>query len=122
MKAHLEARQSADLKKDLAKRVMPSDGPYTKGEKVFVWHKDDNKKKSEGVWMRGTAVSQEGAMVLVQLPTPLTYLLVQSSEEGSFAGGLSAKTWAANAHSGGWPVGTRCDSQDRPDSQRPSGS
>ncbi|CAE7319222.1 GIP, partial [Symbiodinium pilosum] len=27
MKAHLEARQSADLKKDLAKRVMPSDGP-----------------------------------------------------------------------------------------------
>ena len=63
MKAHLEARQSADLKKDLAKRVMPSDGPYTKGEKVFVWHKDDNKKKSEGVWMRGTVVSQEGAMV-----------------------------------------------------------
>ena len=29
MKAHLEARQSADLKKDLAKRVMSSDGPYT---------------------------------------------------------------------------------------------
>ena len=45
MKAHLEARQSADLKKDLARRVMPSDGPYTKEEKVFVWHKDDNKKK-----------------------------------------------------------------------------
>ena len=71
MKAHLEARQCTDLKKDLAKRVMPSDGPYTKGEKVFVWHKDDNKKKSEGVWMRGTVVSHEGAMVLVQLPTVL---------------------------------------------------
>ena len=42
-----------------------------KGEKVFVWHKDDNKKKNEGVWMRGTVVSQEGAMVLVQLPTVL---------------------------------------------------
>ena len=66
MKAHLEARQSADLKKDLARRVMPLDGPYTKGEKVFVWHKDDNKKKSEGVWVRGTVVSQEGVMVLVQ--------------------------------------------------------
>ncbi|CAE7294001.1 GIP, partial [Symbiodinium pilosum] len=42
MKAHLEARQSTDLKKDLAKRVMPSDGPYTKGEKVRrdhdEWH------------------------------------------------------------------------------------
>ena len=71
MKAHLEARQSTDLKKDLAKRVMRSDVPYTKGEKVFVWHQDDNKKKSEGVWMRGTVVSQEGAMVLVQLPTLL---------------------------------------------------
>ena len=71
MKAHLEARQSADRKKDFARRVMPSDGPYTKGEKVFVWHKDDNKKKRGGVWMRGTAVSQEGAMVLVQLPTVL---------------------------------------------------
>ena len=73
MKAHLEARQSAGLKKDLAKRVMPSDGPYNKGEKVFFWHKDDNKKKSEGVWMRGTVVSQKGAMamVLVQLPTVL---------------------------------------------------
>ena len=47
---------------------MPSDGPYTKGEKVFVWRKDDNKKKSEGVWMRGTVVSQEGALVLVHLP------------------------------------------------------
>ena len=71
MKAHLEARQSADLKKDLAKRVMSSDGPYTKGEKVFVWHKDDNKKNSEGAWMRGTVVSQERAMALVQLPTVL---------------------------------------------------
>ena len=32
IKAHLQPRQSADLKKDLARRVMPSDGPYTKGE------------------------------------------------------------------------------------------
>ena len=67
MKAHLETRQSADLKKDLARRVMPSDGPYAKGEKVFVWHKDDNKKKRQSVWMRGTVVSQEGAMPTVFL-------------------------------------------------------
>ena len=51
-------------------QVMPSDGPYTKGEKGFVWHKD-NKNKSEGIWMRGIVVSQEGAMVLVRLPTVL---------------------------------------------------
>ena len=28
MRAHQEARQSIDLRKDLARRVMPSDGPY----------------------------------------------------------------------------------------------
>ena len=39
MRAHQEARQSLDLRKDLARRVMPSDGPYSKGDRVFVWHK-----------------------------------------------------------------------------------
>ena len=66
MRAHQEARQSLDLRKDLARRVMPSDGPYHKGDKgdrVFVWHKDESKKKY--VWVRGIVVSQEGAMVLV---------------------------------------------------------
>ena len=43
--AHLEARQLADLKHDLAKRVKPSDGPFAVGEKVFIFpdnfkHKD----------------------------------------------------------------------------------
>eukprot|EP00439_Symbiodinium_sp_Y106_P053193 s5338_g7.t1 len=46
---------------------MPSDGPYQKGDRVFVWHKDESKKKSEGVWVRGIVVSQEGAMVLVEV-------------------------------------------------------
>ena len=46
---------------------MPSDGPYKKGDRVFVWHKDESKKKSEGVWVRGVVVSQEGAMVLVEI-------------------------------------------------------
>ena len=67
MRAHQEARQSFDLRKDLARRVMPSDGPYQKGDRVFVWHKDESKKKSEGVWVRGTVISQEGAMVLVEV-------------------------------------------------------
>ena len=60
MRAHQEARQSLDLRKDLARRVMPSDGPYQKGDRVFVWHKDESKKKSEGVWVRGIVVSQYG--------------------------------------------------------------
>ena len=46
---------------------MPSDGPYSLGDKVFVWMKDESKKKAEGIWVRGKVVSQEGAMVLVQV-------------------------------------------------------
>ena len=46
---------------------MPSDGPYNKGDRVYVWRKDESKKKSEGVWVRGIVVSQEGATVLVEV-------------------------------------------------------
>ena len=67
LRAHQEPRQSLDLRKDLARRVMPPDGPYQKGDRVFVWHRDESKKKSEGVWVRGIVVSQEGAMVLVEV-------------------------------------------------------
>ena len=63
MRAHQEARQSLDVRKDLARRVMPSDGPYKKGDRVFVWRKDESKNKSEGLWV----VSQEWAMVLVEI-------------------------------------------------------
>ena len=30
--AHLEARQSADLRRDIVRRVLPSDGPYVHGD------------------------------------------------------------------------------------------
>ena len=53
--------------RDLARRMMPSDGPCSLGDKVFVWMKDDSKKKAEGMWVRDKVVSQEGAMVLVQV-------------------------------------------------------
>ena len=33
LKAHQEARQAADLRHDMAKRTMPSDGPYKPGDK-----------------------------------------------------------------------------------------
>ena len=67
LRAHQEARQALDLRKDLARLVMPSDGPYSLGDKVFVWMTDESKKKTEGIWVRGKVVSQEGAMVLVQV-------------------------------------------------------
>ena len=34
---------------------------------MFAWHKDESKKKSEGRWVSGIVVSQEGAMVLVEV-------------------------------------------------------
>ena len=40
LRAHLEARQTADLRRDLARRVLPSDGPYAHGDRVFVWIDD----------------------------------------------------------------------------------
>ena len=67
LRAHQEARQALDLRKDIARRVMPSDGPYPLGDKVLVWMKDESKKKAEGIWVRGKVVSQEGARVLAQV-------------------------------------------------------
>ena len=46
LRAHLEARQSADLRRDLARRVLPSDGPYAHGDRVFVWIDDKAKYKA----------------------------------------------------------------------------
>ena len=67
LRAPQEARQAMDLRKDLSRRVMPSDGLYSLSDKVFVWMKGESKKKSEGIWVRGKVVSQDGAMVLVQV-------------------------------------------------------
>ena len=38
LRAHQEARQAADLRHDMARRTMPSDGPYKQGNQVFYWH------------------------------------------------------------------------------------
>ena len=35
LRAHQEARQAADLRHDMARRTMPSDGPYKQGDEVF---------------------------------------------------------------------------------------
>ena len=66
LRAHQEARQAADLRHDMAKRTMPSDGPYKPGDKVFVWSSPSKAWKKER-WIRGTVISQEGAMVNVHV-------------------------------------------------------
>ena len=66
LKAHLEARQSADLRRDLARRVLPSDGPYAHGDRVFVWIDDKAKYKAVGRWARARVISQNEAIVTVE--------------------------------------------------------
>ena len=51
LRAHLEARQSANLRRDLARRVLPSDGPYVHGDRVFVWIADKAKYKADKVML-----------------------------------------------------------------------
>ena len=75
LKAHQEARQSADLRHCMAKRTMPSDGPYKPGDRVFVWSAPVNagampiksKAFKKERWIRGTVISQEGSMVNVHV-------------------------------------------------------
>ena len=66
VRAHLEARQSADLRRDLARRVLPSDGPYAHGDRVFVWIDDKVKYEAVSGWARARVISQNGAIVTVE--------------------------------------------------------
>ena len=66
LRAHLEARQSADLRRDLACRILPSDGPYAHADRVFVWIDDKVKYKAVGRWARARVISQNGAIVTVE--------------------------------------------------------
>jgi hypothetical protein len=52
MKAHLEAKQSDDLRHDLALRIRSSEGPFRPGERVFFWHKDSSTINGAGEWCR----------------------------------------------------------------------
>ena len=65
LRAHLEGRQSADLRRDLARRVLP-DGPYAHGDRVFVWIDDKAKYEAVGRWARARVISQNGAIVTVE--------------------------------------------------------
>ena len=36
MKSYLEARQRADLRRDIAARLLPTEGPYSPGDRAFL--------------------------------------------------------------------------------------
>ena len=73
MKSYLEARQSADLRQDIASRLRLSDGPFVPGDKIYYWTEDKSKIKSDGShggkWIKGKILTAEGSMANIDLGT-----------------------------------------------------
>eukprot|EP00435_Cladocopium_sp_Y103_P014632 s782_g3.t1 len=69
----LEAKQSDDLRRDIASKLQLSDGPFFPGDKVYYCTEDKSKIKSDGShggkWIKGKLVSVDGSMVGVDLGT-----------------------------------------------------
>ena len=66
MKAHLEARQGEDLRRDIASSLRFITGDYSIGDKCWLWLEDTNKIKAGakyGKWERATVIANEGPMV-----------------------------------------------------------
>ena len=81
MKAHLEARQQEDLRKDIAACLHPTAGPFSKGDTVYYWNQDPSKIKrgqKHGTWIKARIVNQEGAMCAID--TGKTILKVNQSK------------------------------------------
>ena len=63
METYLQARQSEDLRRDLAQRLLPSQTQvYVPGHKVQYWYKPD---KKDGYWVRARVASITGSMALL---------------------------------------------------------
>jgi len=54
-KAHTEARQSLDIRRDLAVRLRHSEGPFKAGQSVWNWQRDLSKSR-DGKWIRARVV------------------------------------------------------------------
>ena len=73
MKAYLEARQSEDLRRDIASKLQFSDGPFYPGDKIYYWNPAAGKIKPDGskrsIWIKGKVVSQTDSMATIDLGT-----------------------------------------------------
>ena len=73
LRKFLEAKQSDDLRRDIASKLQLSDGPFFPGDKVYSWTEDKSKIKSDGSHggkrIKGTLVSIDGSIVGVDLGT-----------------------------------------------------
>ena len=72
MKSYLEARQRADLRRDIVARQMPTEGPSMAGDRVYYWQVDKSKIKhgaTSGRWFKARVLSQEGAICAIDTGT-----------------------------------------------------
>ena len=73
--AFQEARQSEDIRRDLAQNLRMSSKPLQVKDKVFYWQEDKSKIRSdgskEGILLKGKVISIEGAMVGLDIGTRL---------------------------------------------------
>ena len=66
-KAHLEARQRTDLRRDLAARLRSSEGTFQPGQSIWYYDRDETKLRS-GTWKPARVVAIEsGPMLLIDL-------------------------------------------------------
>ena len=56
LKAHLESRQRMDLRRDLARKLRPSDGPFDPGQSIWYWERDMTKLRG-GEWLAARVVA-----------------------------------------------------------------
>ena len=86
MKAYLEAKQSDDLKRDIAAKLQLSDGPYFPGDKIYYWTEDKSKIKSDGShsgkWIKGKIISVDGSMIGIDLGTRILKVNVSKIRKG----------------------------------------
>ena len=56
LKAHLEARQRVDIRRDLVAKLRPSDGVFQPGQSVWYWDRDMSKLRG-GEWIASRVLS-----------------------------------------------------------------
>ena len=99
MKKFLEAKQSDDLRKDIASHLSLSDGPFFPGDKSYYWTEDKSKIKSDGShsgkWIKGKVVSSDGSMVGIDLGTRIVKVNVSKiTQSHRRCGHSSRSSWS----------------------------
>ena len=73
--SYQEARQSEDVRRDLAQHLRLSSKPIVIGDRIFYWNEDKSKIHSDGskggMWLKGKVIPTDGTMVGIDLGTRL---------------------------------------------------